>query len=200
MPKIVDQDERKKHVAKATIRIIARSGFESLTMRKVANEAGISYGSVFHYFDTKDAVLLEAARYVINRQIESIQSESESAPTRSPLAKLKGLLLRDAVVDKSTYDGTAVWTAFVVAAVHNESFAQEHEKISARWIATLEALLQKAIDAGEISNKINVRDEATTLWVLCAGFNQRGLIKPKNLKPGRQVKLINAYLEKLAHV
>jgi len=99
MPKIVDQDERKKHVAKATIRIIARSGFESLTMRKVANEAGISYGSVFHYFDTKDAVLLEAARYVINRQIESIQSESESAPTRSPLARLKGLLLRDAVVD-----------------------------------------------------------------------------------------------------
>jgi AcrR family transcriptional regulator len=200
MPKIVDQDERKKHVAKATIRIIARSGFESLTMRKVANEAGISYGSVFHYFDTKDAVLLEAARYVINLQIESIQSESKSARTGSPLSKLKGLLLRDAVVDKSTYDGTAVWTAFVVAAVHNESFAQEHEKISSRWIATLEALLQKAIDAGEISNKINVRDEATTLWVLCAGFNQRGLIKPKNLKPGRQVKLINTYLEKLAHV
>ena len=200
MPKIVDQDERKKHVAKATIRIIARSGFESLTMRKVANEAGISYGSVFHYFDTKDAVLLEAARYVINLQIESIQSESKSARTGSPLSKLKGLLLRDAVVDKSTYDGTAVWTAFVVAAVHNESFAQEHEKISSRWIATLEALLQKAIDAGEISKTLNVRDEAATLWVLCAGCNQRGLIKPKNLKPRRQVQLINAYLEKLSRL
>ncbi len=200
MPKVVDQDERKELVAKAATRIIARSGFEGMTMREVAKEAGISYGSVFHYFETKDAVLLEAGRYVINRQIESILSELESAPTRSPLAKLKGLLLRDAVVDETTYDGTVVWTAFVVAAAHNESFAEEHEKISTKWIATLEALLEKAIDAGEISKTLNVRDEAATLWVLCAGCNQRGLIKPKNLKPRRQVQLINAYLEKLSRL
>ena len=50
MPKIVDHDLQKEKFADATRRLIARVGLEGITMRAVAAEAGLSYGSLFHYF------------------------------------------------------------------------------------------------------------------------------------------------------
>ena len=63
MPKIVDHDSRKAVFAEAAIRLVARDGLEGLTMRAVAAESGLSYGSLFHYFDSKDDLLMHAIRH-----------------------------------------------------------------------------------------------------------------------------------------
>ena len=45
------------------MRLVARSGLEAVTMRAVAREAGLSYGSLFHYFESKDDLLMHAVRH-----------------------------------------------------------------------------------------------------------------------------------------
>ena len=60
MPKIVDHDVQRVKFAEAAMRLIARLGLEGVTMRAVAAEAGLSYGSLFHYFDSKDELLMHA--------------------------------------------------------------------------------------------------------------------------------------------
>jgi len=57
MPKIVDHDVQRVKFAEAAMRLIARHGLDGLTMRAVAAEAGLSYGSLFHYFNSKDELL-----------------------------------------------------------------------------------------------------------------------------------------------
>ncbi len=53
MPKIVDHDLQRETFAKAAMRLSARNGLEGVTMRGVAAESGLSYGSLFHYFESK---------------------------------------------------------------------------------------------------------------------------------------------------
>ena len=51
MPKIVDHELQRVKFATAALRLVALEGLEGLTMRAVASEAGLSYGSLFHYFN-----------------------------------------------------------------------------------------------------------------------------------------------------
>ncbi len=62
MPKIVDHDVQREKFANAAIRIVARAGLEGLTMRAVALERGHPTGPLFHYFNSKDELLMEAIR------------------------------------------------------------------------------------------------------------------------------------------
>ena len=68
MPKIVDHDAQRLKFAEAAMRLIAGKGIEAVTMRAVAREAGLSYGSLFHYFDSKDDLLMHAVRHLTSRR------------------------------------------------------------------------------------------------------------------------------------
>ena len=81
MPKIVDHETQRRRIAEAAIRLIARDGFEGMTMRAVAAEAGLSYGSLFHYFDSKDELLVHAVRQLTaqqSRRVNDFSSRSSS--------------------------------------------------------------------------------------------------------------------------
>jgi AcrR family transcriptional regulator len=64
MPKKVDHDERRRHIAEAVLRIAGRDGLDRATLRDVAVEAGISLGSVQHYFGSKDQMLHYVVGYL----------------------------------------------------------------------------------------------------------------------------------------
>lgn len=60
MPKQVDHTARRRAIADALWRVVARDGFEEVSLRRVAAEAGVSMGLVQHYFRTKEQMLLFA--------------------------------------------------------------------------------------------------------------------------------------------
>ncbi|MFD7660172.1 TetR/AcrR family transcriptional regulator [Actinosynnema sp. NPDC059797] len=64
MPKLVDHDRRRAELARAVWRVIGRHGIEGATVRRVAEEAGVSIGGLRHYFDSQQGLLLFAAEEV----------------------------------------------------------------------------------------------------------------------------------------
>ncbi len=58
MPRFVDVDERRIELTDAAARLIARAGLGAATMRDVAAEAGLTTGSLTHYFADKRELLL----------------------------------------------------------------------------------------------------------------------------------------------
>lgn len=58
MPRFVDVEERRVELTDAAARLIARAGIGAATMREVAAEAGLSTGSLTHYFADKRELLL----------------------------------------------------------------------------------------------------------------------------------------------
>jgi TetR/AcrR family fatty acid metabolism transcriptional regulator len=53
------QADKRRAILDAAIRVFARQGFHSARVSDVAAEAGVAYGLVYHYFDSKDQMLNE---------------------------------------------------------------------------------------------------------------------------------------------
>ncbi|SHG77108.1 TetR/AcrR family transcriptional regulator [Streptoalloteichus hindustanus] len=57
MPRRVDREARREEILQAAVRVFARKGFTAARIDDVAAEAGIAKGSVYLYFDSRDALL-----------------------------------------------------------------------------------------------------------------------------------------------
>ena len=59
MPKIVNHDEYREEMLEKCFHFFSRNGFSKVTMREIADEIGISTGTLYHYFSTKENILGE---------------------------------------------------------------------------------------------------------------------------------------------
>jgi TetR/AcrR family transcriptional regulator, fatty acid metabolism regulator protein len=53
----ISADERRRQILDAAVRVFARAGYAGCRIADVAEEAGVAYGLVYHYFASKDALL-----------------------------------------------------------------------------------------------------------------------------------------------
>ncbi|MGH3984905.1 MAG: TetR/AcrR family transcriptional regulator [Pseudonocardiaceae bacterium] len=84
MPKQVDHTERRRAIAEALWRVVAREGFEGVSLRHVAAEAGVSMGLVQHYFHTKEQMLLFALDTMEERVGARFAAELATLPDPPP--------------------------------------------------------------------------------------------------------------------
>ena len=194
MPKIVDHDLQREKFAEAAISLIARHGLEGVTMRAVAKEAGLSYGSLFHYFESKDDLLKHAIRHSTSLQTNRLNEYSSKF---SGLKALEHLLCDDAIINESSRDSWIVWLTFQYKVALQPSFAELHSELIDGWLNRIRQLLKEAQKAGEVSSELNVDLEAKAVWAYSAGIGQMGLLHPESLSAKTQKQLISAYLDKL---
>lgn len=195
MPKVVDHDTRRVKFAEAAMRLIAKTGLEGVTMRAVAAEAGLSYGSLFHYFSSKDELLMYIVRHTAELQTRRV---NEFTSQYSGLKALEHLLCDDAIITDSTRDDWMVWVTFLYKAALQDSFAEMHAELINGWLARIRRLLEDAKEAGEIRRTLDVDFEARALWAFSAGIGQLSLLHSGLLPVDVQKQLISSYLEKLA--
>ncbi|MDP6992913.1 MAG: TetR family transcriptional regulator C-terminal domain-containing protein [Woeseiaceae bacterium] len=194
MPKLVDHEAQRQRFAEATMRLVARSGLEAVTMRAVAREAGLSYGSLFHYFESKDDLLMHAVRHSMALQTRRV---NEFQDRYAGLAALEQLLCDDAITDEISRDAWMVWLTFLYKAAKQPEYARVHAELIDGWLGRFRRLLADAQLAGEIAADLDIEFEARALWVYSAGIGQMGLIDPERLPPDTQKQLITGYLDKL---
>jgi AcrR family transcriptional regulator len=163
-------------------------------MRAVAAEAGLSYGSLFHYFDSKDDLLMHAVRYSTSAQTRRV---NEYSSQYSGLKALEHLLCDDVIINESSRDAWMVWMTFLYKAAVHKPFAEMNTELIAGWLDRIAALLTEALASGEISSSVDVKKEAMATWAFSAGIGQIGLLQPDALPPELQKQLILDYLDKL---
>jgi len=49
--------DKRRAILDAAVRVFARQGFNGCRVSDIAEEAGVAYGLVYHYFDSKEEVL-----------------------------------------------------------------------------------------------------------------------------------------------
>jgi AcrR family transcriptional regulator len=91
LPRNVDHDERRRDIARAAIRLLAKSGPRGLTLRALADELGGSITLVTHFFPNRRA-LLDA---VTSQAIEDIPTDLASAEDTqlAPAERLRAFLV-----------------------------------------------------------------------------------------------------------
>ncbi|GGQ59172.1 TetR/AcrR family transcriptional regulator [Couchioplanes azureus] len=78
MPKVVDHAARRRELAAAVWRVLARDGVAEVSIRTVAAESGWSSGALRHYFATRAELLAFACEEVIatvTHRLENLRPE-----------------------------------------------------------------------------------------------------------------------------
>src|SRR5439155_11447013 len=89
------QEERRRQILDAAVRAFAKKGYHASRVSDIAEEAGVAYGLVYHYFESKDAVLESIFRDMWGMMVAAINAveEIEESP-REQLRKSCAIVLR----------------------------------------------------------------------------------------------------------
>ena len=94
-PVIHKRASREMEIVRSAYRTMARKGSQRMSLQEVADEAGVSKALVLYHFGTKDALLLAAMKWAVERTAERIRSgvESGGAPHRQISALIDAIFI-----------------------------------------------------------------------------------------------------------
>jgi AcrR family transcriptional regulator len=81
MPKIVDHDLYRKELLSKCFDLFAEKGYAAVTMRQIAQGIGVSTGTLYHYFPSKEALFEQLVEY-LNKE-DLLKFEPEMADVRA---------------------------------------------------------------------------------------------------------------------
>ncbi|MEG4322481.1 MULTISPECIES: helix-turn-helix domain-containing protein [unclassified Microcoleus] len=64
MPKIVDRELYRKELLNKSFELFAEKGYSSVTMREIASGIGVSTGTLYHYFASKESLFEQLIEYL----------------------------------------------------------------------------------------------------------------------------------------
>ncbi len=67
----VARGEGREALYRALVRVVAREGFDGVTFRSVAAEAGVTHGLASYHFGTREAMINEALGWAVSHSIET---------------------------------------------------------------------------------------------------------------------------------
>jgi AcrR family transcriptional regulator len=82
MPKIVDHDQYRKELLHKSFDLFAENGY-SITMRQIAQGLGVSTGTLYHYFPSKEALFEQLVVELFEQDILQFGAEIKQANTLS---------------------------------------------------------------------------------------------------------------------
>ncbi|MBK1782716.1 TetR/AcrR family transcriptional regulator [Prauserella cavernicola] len=178
MPRTVDHAQRRATIADALVRLAARQGLHTVTMRGVAAEAGVSLRLVQYYFETK-AALLHAALLHLERQSHARwQARLRALPSPAPTRRFVEALLAEALpADDPSRDFHLVWTSYAALALTDpELAAQPFVAGPNRLEQQLTEALRDAEERGELPACADPAAESARLLALNHGLGTSVLV------------------------
>lgn len=168
--------QKRQRVIDQALRMFAERGYENVSVDEILKEAGIAKGTFYHYFESKEDILLDFGK----SQIEIIDRWEEDSPKN--IASLEGHIQRlfmelsDSLKDMPRLIGSL----FALAVQHEkvgESYAglysrlhkalskwiPEEEKVDALITVYIGALLQWSLEDGGDLNEM-VKQRLKVLW------------------------------------
>ncbi len=163
MPARLDADRRRSDVVAAALRLVAREGAAALSLRRVADEAGLNVGSVRHYFDGSDDLLTATAEEVGRRMGERLARHRLEGIGAEWPERLAVFVEEVLPVDDQRVDEAAVLVEFIVASRTRPILAAATARMGHDLREALSAALVSAGVAGH-------EEEATRLGALIGGL------------------------------
>ncbi|MGH2836551.1 MAG: TetR/AcrR family transcriptional regulator [Solirubrobacteraceae bacterium] len=114
--------EKRRVILDAAVRVFARQGFHTCRVSDIADEAGVAYGLVYHYFPSKEAILdtlfLERWEVMLTAIAEAEKTD------RSPREKLRAIA--SFIVDSYRHDPDLMKVIVVEVTRAANTFGRTH--------------------------------------------------------------------------
>ena len=140
--------DKRRLILDAAVRVFARQGFHQSRVSDIADEAGVAYGLVYHYFQSKDEVLdtLFLERWGV--MIEAIlEIDRREIPAREKLQAIASF-----IVDSYRHDPDLMKVIIVEVTRAANTFGRAHLDEISQAYEGIASIIRKAQDAGTFRN------------------------------------------------
>jgi TetR/AcrR family transcriptional regulator, fatty acid metabolism regulator protein len=121
-PQSAQAADKRRMILQAAVRVFARQGFHACRVSDIADEAGVAYGLVYHYFASKDEVLDTLFLERWNVMLELIREvDGEELPVREKLSAIASF-----IVDSYRHDPDLMKVIIVEVTRAANSFGNTH--------------------------------------------------------------------------
>jgi len=194
MPKIVDHERRRHEIIEAVWSLIARKGFNAVTMRELAVEAGYANGALARYFPDKEAIL----RAAFQRAFDETNVRARAAiGNREGLDAFRRLCLEIMPLDQERLDEARVVIGFWDWAAGDPDLVEVFQSALDEWREQMTGYLKQAWDAGEIQTD-RFTEVIDTVMAITMGLQINAWFLPRHTSPPRQLAILDNFLRSLA--
>jgi len=153
------QDKRRL-ILDAAVRVFARQGFHACRVSDIADEAGVAYGLVYHYFGSKDEVLDTLFIERWNVMLELIREvDAQDKPVREKLWSIASF-----IVDSYQHDPDLMKVIIVEVTRAANSFGQTHLPEIRDAYLLISQIVTKAQEEGVFKPEIEARFAAMAFY------------------------------------
>jgi len=189
---MVDADQRRDEIAAAVWRVIRRDGLERASVREVAREAGLSTGSLRHYFRSQPELLV----FTMSSVVERVERRIAAVHQPDDVLQAAKLVLAELLpLDDERHAENEVWMAFTSRALVDPELGSLRDEAYDRmreacvlWVGRL------CGDAGEDVREV----EAERLFAVLDGLAVHAAVRPERATPARLRAVLDHHLDQVA--
>ena len=159
-------DARSAELMDAALEVFARNGYRNTRLEEVAEAAGVTKGTIYHYFDTKEALLLSVCRHyqslAFDRAEEVLRDRS-----RPPSVRIR--LLVEKLFGNVTPRGRLLMALLVRGVAHD--VPRVHDDWLANGPMLLWTLVAQLVEEGQTAGEFRLgADGEVAARVLVSGL------------------------------
>jgi AcrR family transcriptional regulator len=142
--------DKRRVILDAAVRVFAREGFHTCRVSDIADEAGVAYGLVYHYFKSKDQVLDTLFLERWNILLDAIrETDAQEIPADQKLGAIAGF-----IIDSYRHDPDLMKVIIVEVTRSANSFGGVHIGKIGEAYDLIRGVVEKAQRAGEFRAEI----------------------------------------------
>jgi AcrR family transcriptional regulator len=151
-------EDKRALIRGAAVRVFAKKGYHACRVSDIAEEAGVAYGLVYHYFGSKEAVLETIFRETWQAMLMAIGAVEElGEPAPEQVRKVAAIVLR------TWRDDPDLVRVLVREVTRSPQLQNEIDEIALAF-ATLERIIERGKSEGSFRAELDSRVAALMLY------------------------------------
>jgi TetR/AcrR family fatty acid metabolism transcriptional regulator len=167
---------RETQITRAAYEIIAKNGYENITVQDIADHAGFSKGIVYYYFKSKDDVmvsLFDSIIAVLDNRFAEVRRENPD-----PRQQLEDVIRISLDIVNEHMEFYRVIMVFWTQIHHKQFMREINAKLFSHWRREIEKILDLGIARGVFSPALTPRLVASSIIARVLGVSLQYIFDP----------------------
>jgi TetR/AcrR family transcriptional regulator, cholesterol catabolism regulator len=163
--------ERRERILASAAGLFARKGVSATTVREIADEVGMLSGSLYHHFDSKEAMVDE----IVASYLEDLRARYKAVTARDadPRTKLHDLVIASLEVVEAHPHATEIYQNEVNYLTQIERFGylkNAGKEVQSTWLDVINAGVRDGVFRSDLDPKVLYRLMRDSVWLSVRWF------------------------------
>ena len=178
-------DERKVQILNAAESVFTKKGFDEARMDDIAEKTGLSKGTLYLYFKSKDDLIIAILDRIFKREFRQLENLMGSETSSSnAIWKLTDLVIKDII---NILHLIPILYGFLALAFRNKYVQRALKEYENRYLSILIPMVQSGIDSGEF-RQVDASEVAIAAFAIIEGTLLLWVYDKSIIDPERHIR------------